>query len=155
KAGNIQLDRIGIAVSLAAKADGGLALAPAPFLGMLEAAPGETVDDAARHGDAALPDGRAVAVLDARAAPAQPDAPLRKAQFLLQVATPEHAVLIAGGDLVEAGIAQEAIGDGRRTRMGEGIANQMACAPRDAEAALPRRGEGMARPQRARHRGAA
>ena len=80
--------------------------------------PLEGIDDAVLDADPAPPFGRAVAVLDARAAPAQADLAVGIAQLLLQIALPERAVVIEGDDLVPARIAEEAVADRGRARNG-------------------------------------
>src|SRR2546425_10311794 len=144
---DVDLYRVGVAERVAAKPDLGSALSPAALFEVLEAAALECIDHAAGYGERSLPFGGAVAVLDARAAPAQADSALGVPALLLQIALPEQALMVIGGDEIPAGISQETVVDARSSLVREFVALQMAAAARDTHRALAGRRPGVARAQ--------
>jgi hypothetical protein len=122
--------------------------APARLFRMLEAAARERIDRAVDDADRAAPFGPAIAVRDARAAPADADLAVAKSGFALDVAVPDATAVVVRGDFVPALQAEKAVVDFRGALRGELVALQVLAARREADDAVAGSGKRMTRAQR-------
>src|SRR5688500_18001700 len=121
---------------------------------MLEAPAREGVDGAVDDAYGAAPLRPAVAVGNARAAPAHANLARAVTRLVLQVPVPDAAAMVVGCDLVPALQSQEPVVDPRRAVHAEFVALDVIAAAGESYHPLAAGGESMARAQRAADGGA-
>src|SRR5439155_26909877 len=88
------------------------------------------------------------------AAQAKAQLALGVAELFLEIALPDHAVVIVSANPIPAGVTQEAVIDHRAAAMSEFVALPILSASSQTHGTLARRGPGMARAQRLSNTGA-
>src|SRR5579864_1336270 len=114
---------------------------------MFKAATSEGIDRAVDNADLAAPFSPPVAVRNTRATPTDSNLAFAETRFSLQIAVPDHAVMVVGSDLIPALESEEAIVDLCRFLDAEFIALHAVPATGEPHQSLARRSKRMTRAQ--------